>query len=111
MKQVFVGDKQVTLNLQGLRWIQKENRHPSHDTYGLRWQYKNAEGKTYYKSEEERDDFYQRIVSALTNDKSSDEGLGTFLLTGIIEANERLAIKYVTNRVFDSSNRNSNMAI
>ena len=65
MKQ-FVGDERVVVNLQGLRWIQKENQSAGWpERYRLKWNYKGGEGSQSYESEELRNAMYDKVKKAL----------------------------------------------
>ena len=63
----FIGDEVVVLNLQGLRWIQKENMSAGWtERFRLKWNYKGGEGTQSYESEESRNAMYDKVLKALT---------------------------------------------
>ena len=69
MKQ-YIGDKQVTICLQGLRFVKKVDLTISHGAtsgkYELQWEYKGSKGSMSYKEKADRDALYDRIHQALT---------------------------------------------
>ena len=68
MGQKFIGDSQVVLKLDGLRWVQKRNSS-SFGYYYLDWEYKGGKGTADYKEEQERDEMYDKLLAALTEKK------------------------------------------
>ncbi len=64
----FIGDRQVVLNLDGLRFIQKRNNNFS-PNYHLDWEYKGGKGSASYETERERDEMYDQVFNALIEKK------------------------------------------
>lgn len=69
MSKKFVGDEQVIINLEGLRYVLKEDSryHGMKELYALEWEYKGSKGRTSYEKVEDRDAMYQKLQAALLN--------------------------------------------
>jgi len=68
MSSTFVADKQICFNLQGLRYIKKEDYfkpHAADNRYFISLQYKGASARVEYSSDEERDEIFDLAVSKL----------------------------------------------
>ncbi len=66
---MFISDKKIIFNMQGLRWIvagERASYSSSEIQYELELQYKGATKIVVYKSKEKRDKIYQSAVEELT---------------------------------------------
>lgn len=70
MKRGYVADGEVIIALQGLRWVESDDRvSPTYAYYYLKWNFKGSDNTHEYKSKEARDAIFQELRASLLGEK------------------------------------------